>query len=208
MKFETTGGKMTSNIKSTYRILDCDRIHQGDVLKDFSFIQLLGDIETDNIKNIDFKYLVILSQDCDLEGAKSFQDKLMDKKEGEIINGNKFLPSILVAPLFEDEKLNEGTYLSHLKFKMDNKGSEHRTKWKDIINNNNPRYHYLGNFDENSNNYIVDFKIFYTVPYEYIFKRFEDCYYKSLNELFREDLSNRFFNYQSRIGLPPVDENK
>ena len=200
---------MTSNINSAYRILERDRIHQGDVLKDLTFIQLSGEIGTDDYERVGYKYFVILSQDCDLEGAKILNDKLMNKEEGgQMINGNKFLPSVLIAPLFEDKDLNKGTYLSHLNFKMDDKGSEHRTKWKEIINNNNPRYHFLGKFDEDSKNYILDFKIFYSIPYEYVYKRFEDCYYKSLNELFREDLSNRFFNYQSRIGLPPVDENK
>ncbi len=90
---------------------------------------------------------------------------------------------------------------------MDDKGRETKTKWKDIVNNNNPRYHYLEKFNDYSKNYIIDFKIFYTIPYEYISSKFEECYYMSLNELFREDLSNRFFNYHSRIGLPPIDDN-
>lgn len=133
--------------------------------------------------------------------------KIEEKCDDEIINGNKYLPSTLIAPLFEDLEINQGTYLSHLNFKMDDKGRETKTKWKDIVNNNNPRYHYLEKFNDYSKNYIIDFKIFYTIPYEYISSKFEECYYMSLNELFREDLSNRFFNYHSRIGLPPIDDN-
>ncbi|MBR5503451.1 MAG: hypothetical protein IKV87_03250 [Methanobrevibacter sp.] len=198
---------MNSRIESVYRKLECDRIHQGDILKNFSFFQLLGEIHEGEYEKVDYNYSIVLSQDCDLDGASKLDQKLLSKGEEELINGNKFFPSVLIAPLFEEKELNEGTYLSHLKFKMDEKGKKHKTKWKDIVSNNNPRYHYLGNFDETSKKYIMDFKIFYSVPYKLISNRFEDCYFTSLNELFREDLSNRFFNYHSRIGLPEFDKN-
>ena len=88
-------------------------------------------------------------------------------------------------------------------FKMDLKGKRSKSKWQVIEKNNDPRYHFLSDSEKNVlPNLIIDFKIFYTLPYDYIFFRYADIYTCSLNELFRESLSQRFFSYHSRVGLP------
>ena len=91
---------------------------------------------------------------------------------------------------------------------MDNKGSVKKSPWKNITQNNNPRYHYLTDINEELPNLIIDFKIFYTLPYDYIFLNYDDYYTCSLNELIRENLSQRFFNYHARIGLPVFEKTK
>ena len=197
---------MTSSIKSIYRKLDCDRVHQGDILKNFQIPFIKDDCSKEiNVKVTNPLFSIILSQDCDIDGI-NLLNKSMNAKD-KIINGNKFLPSVIIAPLYEASKINQGTYLSHLGFKMDEKGNEKKTKWKNIISNENPRYHYLEKIIDEGEGMIMDFKIFYSVPYDYIFSRYEGCYFMSLNELFRENLSARFFNYHSRIGLPPTKDN-
>ncbi|WP_292474386.1 hypothetical protein [Methanosphaera sp.] len=49
---------------------------------------------------------------------------------------------------------------------------------------------------------VFDFKRYYTVSTSYIYSVFSDYYLISLNELYRENLSSRFANYLSRMGLP------
>ncbi|MDO5819625.1 MAG: hypothetical protein Q4P11_04755 [Methanobrevibacter sp.] len=198
---------MTSNIKSVYRKLSRDRIHQGDILENFEipFIKEEASKEL-NVKTTKSPFSVILSQDCDLDGIGRLNNSMKMEDENQILNGNKFLPSILITPLYDAKKINKGTYLNHLGFKMDDKGGLNRTKWKNIKNNKDPRYHYL-KLEDIRKELIADFKIFYIAPYDYIFSRYGKCYFTSLNELFREDLSTRFFNYQARIGLPPINEN-
>lgn len=150
-----------------------------------------------------------MSQDCDLDGVHSLYSKIQmsDNLENtKVINGNKFLPSIIIAPAFLAEDINTDDYLSDLGFKMDNKGSTKKSLWKSIENNTNPRYHFIkDDVNEQLPNLVIDFKIFYTLPYDYIYLNF-NYYYCSLNELVCENLSQRFFNYHSRIGLPIFKE--
>ena len=191
---------MSSNINSMYRILKQDRIHQGDVLINLKFSNHYNSIN-ENVTN----YHVILSQDCDLDCVCNLLGKGVNSSP-DLINGNKYLPSILFAPAFLTDNVHDGTYLSYLGFQMENKGKRTKTKWQDICKNNNLRYHFLdGCVEFDIPNLIIDFKIFYTLPFEFVNDEFDKCYGCSLNELFREDLSNRFFNYHSRIGLPEIN---
>lgn len=197
---------MVSSIKSVYRSLNCDRIHQGDLLSDFEFPIIVSAGNQSNIQLTSIQYGVILSQDCDLEGIHILNSQIQKMEEfssANPINGNKFLPSIIIAPAFLAEDVNSGDYLLDMGFKMDNKGKPSRSLWQSIMKNNNPRYHFLSDSKEDGlPNLIIDFKIFYTLPYNYIFCRYDDIYACSLNELFRESLSQRFFTYHSRVGLP------
>ena len=94
---------MTSNIKTMYRKLENDRVHQGDILKDFDipFIISKPELSTESTKP---PYSIIISQDCDLDGISKINDSLNNKSEEELINGNKFLPSIIIAPLYEADE--------------------------------------------------------------------------------------------------------
>ena len=196
---------MSSNIKSVYRILEKDRLHQGDILSNFEFptINTLDDEE--NIEFTSIPHGVILSQDCDLDGAHMLHSKIQETRKfdkNNPINGNKFLPSIIIAPAFYAEEVNTGKYLLEMGFEMEPKGSLKKSNWKNIENNNNPRYHYLSDINKFLPNLVIDFKIFYTLPYDYLYLNFDKYYTCSLNELVRENLSQRFFNYHARIGLP------
>lgn len=197
---------MVSSIKSVYRSLNCDRIHQGDVLSDFKFPTIVSLGNDDNIELTSIQYGMILSQDCDLEGIHILNSQIRqtdDFSSINPINGNKFLPSIIIAPAFLAEDVNSGDYLLDMGFKMDNKGNPSKSNWQSIEKNNNPRYHFLSDSEEEGlPNLIIDFKIFYTLPYDYIFFKYTDVYTCSLSELFRESLSQRFFSYHSRVGLP------
>ena len=52
-------------------------------------------------------------------------------------------------------------------------------------------------------NYIIDFRYFFTADIKQFTK---EKYVMSLDDLFREKVTQRFSNYLSRIGLPVVNE--
>lgn len=202
---------MCSKIKTLYRKYEHDRIHQGDLLTDVDVPIILYSNEEPTLDIITFQYGLVLSQDCDLEGAKWLHLSIQKKghfDEEDPIKGNSFLPSIIIAPAFIADNVRVGDYLSPLGFKMVHKGRSDSTTWSKIESNNDPRYHFIGEFKDDLKipPLVVDFKIFYTVPYEYIYAEYGHDTIYSLNELFREDLSQRFFNFHSRIGLPLLEE--
>ena len=113
------------------------------------------------------------------------------------------MPSILLSPAYPADKLREGIHLEFIGMDMSKIGKTKSSNWRKIIQNETPRYHYLDKFDEiGLIDLVIDFKRYYTLPRQYLYSIREDSYLISLNELYREDLSNRFSNYLSRIGLP------
>lgn len=180
-----------SNITQYYIKHDMDRIYQGDILKDVSF----RFCENQDVVEISCPYVVVLSQDCDL-----LQCKCNLCNEGQ---NNQYLPNIIVFPAFVDLKLREGHHLEEIYgIKQQHINSE---QFRSIQQNNNSRYHYLkGSVDFEIANLIIDFKLYYTVPYNDLKQKYKSSYVATLNELFREHLSQRFANYLSRIGLPEI----
>ena len=181
-----------SSITQCYVVHDKDRIYQGDILKDVE----LCFCENKDVVEISCPYIVILSQDCDLLQCRC--NECSSDREN-----NQYLPNVIVFPAFVDENLREGNHL------FDIYGIKQRKinsdQFREIKANNNPRYHYLKrNTEFELANLIIDFKLYYTVPYHDLKQKYEGSYVATLNELFREHLSQRFSNYLSRIGLPEI----
>ena len=79
------------------------------------------------------------------------------------------------------------------------------TRWNLINNNEIPRYHHLDRYDDyNIPDLIIDFKHYYTVQRMRLYEEVSQTYLATVNELFRESLSQRFAQYLSRIGLPDL----
>jgi hypothetical protein len=177
-----------------YRKHDTDRVCQGDILSDFVYPEWVSrEDKKIKIKHRIIPYLIILTQDCDLEGDHN--NRINDKDTQD-----KYLQSILVCPAYYAEKLRNGTHLEQLELKMEYQNSK---KWKTITNNDNPRYHYLIECKEYQiPELTIDFKHYYSIPRDILYKEIKHHYAGSLNELFRESLSQRFAYYLSRIGLP------
>jgi hypothetical protein len=136
-------------------------------------------------------YAVLLSQDCDIE---------QDNPDGEY--RNQFLPNYLLLPAFLALQLQEGKHLSAFNLKTERIDS---TRWKTLKQNKNDRYHFLdsdGNFQVPE--LVLDFKAYYTIPRETLRFLYPSCYFATVNELFRESLSQRFANYLARIALPDL----
>lgn len=209
---------MKSNIESIYRMHDSFKIFQGDILRDVNVI--VGyDENHKNFNEFFMEYIIILSQDCDLEQDYNSYQKFLnfsnqfdlsdldvnscskDEKTGICSMYDKLLPSVLVCPAFPAKKLREGIHLN--KFNNYILPRINSSNWKLVKDNQNSRYHFLKAFPEYQiPDLVIDFKRYYTLPIPYVYSVFSESYVGSLNELYRERVSQRFVNYLSRIGLP------
>jgi len=177
-----------------------ERVCQGDIVKDIKHIEHAlireGNIE---ISKIIFPHVIVLTQDCDLE-----QNFLQKRKKSKKPNDDKTLISIIVAPLYNVEHVYDGVHLSELGLQMRtiNRNKE-KMENKYLRYNLMPRYHYL-EFPQGLplTASVIDFKHYFTVGYLENIK--STNFVCKVRELYREDISQRFANFLSRIGLPNI----
>ncbi len=182
------------------------RLLQGDIISNVEFIESAdqkGGVIT--ISKIKFPNVVVLTQDCDLQqdhsGSRT-EKKLNDKSQ------DKRLFSVLVAPLYNLEHVYAGEHLSELGWEMA-KIKRKKTPDQHLRNNMNPRFHYL-HFESTVPLVpsVVDFKHYFSVKVETLKTVKRKEFVCQLAPLFREDLSQRFAAFLSRIGLPEKREAK
>jgi len=189
-----------------FRRTSLERVTQGDIYRDIEITSALKTIGSDGQDEFEFEaitynYAVVLTQECDLEQDHKNRKEVGDKHD-------KFIPSILLAPAYLAERLREGVHLEDLELKMEKISSK---PWTTLKQNKNARYHFLPkNIDFSVPDLVIDFKHYFTILRDHLYEILkEDEYYiASLADLFREDLSHRFTNYLSRIGLPEQKEEK
>jgi hypothetical protein len=176
------------------------RVNQGDIFRDVEMIEYSvekgGSLETSKIV---FPLVLVLSQDCDLE-----QDYRFRWSRSKPATQDKWLISVLVAPLYNVEHVYAGEHLSDLGMTME-KINRKKTDGRRLQNNETPRYHYLS-FPESLPivDSVVDLKHYFTVNVEYLRKLRRANFVCRLAPLFREDVSQRFAAYLARIGLPTL----
>ncbi|MCE5248920.1 hypothetical protein LLG96_01735 [bacterium] len=182
-----------SKIEKPYVFHDRERICQGDILRDFSFYYINSTNEV--IKGF-YNYIIIITQDCDL---KSYFEKKNNTDENEFFN--QFVPSILFIPAFPLDIIKEGEHLIGIyKIKQERLNS---SKIDRIKKQNETRYHFLPSYkDYQIPELIIDFKLYYTVSFDYTLIHYINYYLGTVNEIYRERLSQRFADYLNRIGLP------
>ncbi len=186
-----------SKIKTFYEKHDCERICQGDILRDFHIFFTKANKEA---FEGEFLYIIILSQDCDILNEYLKRTKINNNEQQSF---NQFLPNIIYCPAFPYEEIKEGTHLE----KLYNIKQENLITSK-VKNNREDRFHYLQkHIDYQVPELVIDFKLYYTMPVEDLCKQHKISYLATVNELFRENLSQRFSNYLNRIGLPEIKEN-
>lgn len=176
------------------------RICQGDIFHDVEHIEHVkergGIVE---VSKIIFPNIVVLTQDCDLEQDFRFRKPSIPGKTQD-----KLLISVLVAPIYNAEHVFLGEHMSALNMKMEaiKKGKSAGTFLK---NNERPRYHYL-DFPQSPSlvDSVVDFKHYFSLNIHYLMRIRSQNFVCRLAELHREDLSQRFAAYLSRIGLPDI----
>lgn len=189
---------LASKIASEYEVHNKDRVCQGDILRDVSFdvVESGG-----SVVEYCFAYMLVLSQDCDLEHGSKFFDSSPDEKG--IVSFNQFLPSIKVYPGFTEAEFRKGEHLKDVfKIKTTNCNSD---QWKKIKQNLDPRFHYLSRCPEKQiPELVIDFKVYFTINMAYFLTFYKEAYLATINELFRESVLQRCCFYSSRIGLPEI----
>lgn len=170
------------------------RVSQGDIFRDVECIEYAvekkGIIE---VSKIVFPLVVVLTQDCDLA-----QDNGNRAKEFQ----NATLLSVLVAPLYNAEQLFRGEHLSDLDLKTE-PISKNKTPGATLMKNERPRYHFIDfPTDVPLVASIADFKHYFSAHVTYLESVRKKQFVCRLSDLYREDLSQRFSAYLSRIGLP------
>lgn len=184
-----------------YDIEKCSdtRIHQGDIFKNLPFFENYVEKEgAFELSILEFPFSIVLSQECDLE--QNCRERASFAGVGsEMKKHDKFLVSLLCAPLYNAEHLFAGEHLSYLQIEAERKGSEQK---KYIKSNRESRYHYI-EFDGDIEIVpsVIDFKHYFSIALPYLESNLGNrvC---SIRPIFRESISQRFSNYLSRIGLP------
>jgi len=101
-------------IKYQIEVLSDEQVHQGDIFKSVqyydNFVEQGGRFELSLLR---FPYSIILTQECDLNNnlkeRKSIDETLEIRKQ------DKYLISLLCAPLYNAEHLFTGNHLSFFK---------------------------------------------------------------------------------------------
>ncbi len=181
-----------------------NRISQGDIYKDvWCFENISQDNNSLKINRIFFPYVVVLTQDCDIQQ----HDEYVGQKSGQLF-------SVLVAPIYNVASFMEGKHLEEMHLSspsyisskgkiLESTGQKINSEGQLIINNQIARYHYL-NFENNIEvpPSIVDFKHYFSLGVNYLKNDKNKDFVCRLKPLYRELLTQRFSNYLSRIGLP------
>lgn len=176
------------------------RICQGDIIKDVNCVDRVfardGLLEVSQIR---FNYVIVLTQDCDLEEDHIFRT---EQKETQ----DKWLISVLVAPLYNAEHVYSGEHLVEMGIKSQ-PINKTKTPGHFLRQNQMPRYHYLEfPADVPIVPSVIDFKHYFSVPVLYLCELKATKVVCAISELYREDISQRFASFLSRIGLPDLSE--
>lgn len=188
-------------------IIKCDkhtdgRIHQGDVFRNVPFYESYSEKDGSfELSILEFPYAIILTQECDLEQNTKERASFQSLQQGQFTKQDKFLVSLLCAPLYNATHLFGGEHLLELNMSAEPKNKEQRNY---IKQDREPRYQYI-EFEENDKINIVpsiiDFKHYFSLSLSYLEASMKNRV-RSISPLFRESISQRFSNYLSRIGLP------
>ena len=197
---------MISNITQRFIVDNESKFpHQGDVLRDLNYVtagHYSSSTKKIDLIKINLQYAVIGNQECDLQ---QYNDKIKKNAKG-VINTDekgqkdKYIPNIILFPAYLQEPFRTGDHLSP-------SGSQpwNSEKWREITKNKNDRFHFIASDVRfQIQDLVIDFKHIYTIKTEYFLESYSGWYLASMNELFREHLSQRFCNYLSRIGLPEI----
>jgi hypothetical protein len=174
------------------------RVSQGDIFRDIDYIEHCSEINgIINISKITFPHIYVLTQDCDLAQDFLFRTTTPQKSQ------DKFLISVLVAPIYNAEFVNTGEHLSDIGYTMQDFTAGLKRDFQIIKMNKNPRYHYL-NFGQESSipPSIIDFKQYFSLNIKYLESIKNTNRLFKIQSLYREDISQRFSSFLSRIGLP------
>lgn len=188
-------------IKYQVEAIPGGQIHQGDIFKNIPFYESFKESNYRfELSYLRFPFAVVLTQECDLQHNLKERKDINKPNKEDIVKQDKYLLSLLCAPLYNAEHLFAGNHLRSLKIESELKNSDQR---KYIKQNRDPRYHYI-EFDDQTIKLVplvIDFKHYFAVSLNILEEKVDQriC---SIKPIFRELLTQRFSNFLSRIGLP------
>lgn len=176
-------------------------VNQCDIFRDIEFIEYVKEEDyIIEVSKIVFPLAIVLTQACDLKQDYDARKRINETQSG---NHDKFLMSVIVAPIYNFEDFRQGVHLNQLGLEMTAQGKRTKSQCDNIIKNENKRYHYLKFSDEvEIVESVIDFKHYFTVNVNYLNIIYEKSYVCSIDSLYRELISQRFSNFLARIGLP------
>lgn len=182
-----------SRIKSPYKQYRKARLCQGDIFEDL-LISIGSGSDTTHIE-FSLEYAVVLTQDCDLQ--QDFDERNTRPRP---LTSDKHLDTILICPAYPVEDFAKGVHITGRRMSVfSTKDVEKKLKQNDAYK----RYHYLReDLDNGVPELVLDFKHFLTAPRDVLYQQRKKSYIASVNEIYREALSQRFANFLARIGLP------
>jgi len=175
----------------------CPRVCQGDIVRDVEYFERVTEQEgIIELSKVVFPLAIVLTQDFDLA-----QDHLFRTEEQA--TQDKWLISVLLAPIYNAEHVFAGEHLSEIGVKSQ-LIRKNKTDGQRVVQNKDPRYHYLefpGGVEVVPS--IVDFKHYFACPVAYLETvKTNGGFVCKVAPLYREDISQRFAAFLSRIGLP------
>ena len=183
------------------------QICQGDIFKDvkYTYISAVYD-DTVEVVEYTFPMAIIISQACDVDSMS----RLVDMKSGKV---NKFMPSILLCPIYDKEEAKKMTHIddafTELKLSkiVEKDKPLFTSKEFDVVTNDwHYRFHSLRIVEEKKGNtllenVIIDFKHYFTVPAAYLYAN-RNNRFCHLDSLFAEQVTLKFATFLSRVAIP------
>jgi len=191
-----------STITKARKIQESDPVSQGNVYKNVKYSYL--DSESDEFVNIieyEFPLAIIVSQACDVTSMNDLQETGLGK-------ATKFMPSILMCPIYDKNSLHDVNHLSDFVtnelFKI-NKETFFTSKDINLAENDmHYRFHVLNVKIADKlvmNDAVIDNKHFFTVSPSYLFSnKFNRVF--TLENLFAEQVTLKFASYLARVAIP------
>ena len=181
-------------------------ICQGDVFSDVRYNYLdKEDNDSAEVVEYTFPMAIIISQACDVDSIS----KMLEKSSGKV---NKFMPSILMCPIYDKEEAKGLAHLDKAFYELEinkERGKDEQlftTKEYNVVEQDwHYRYHALTVTDKKGNiileNAVIDFKHYFTVPPSYLFQNRNQRIFH-IDSLFAEQITLKFATFLSRVAIP------
>lgn len=195
-----------STTSLAHKTSPADHICQGDIYKDVQYSYISEDNE-DSIEIIEYTFplAIVISQACDVD----YMSQILEIRSGNV---NKFMPSILMCPIYDRDEAKNMNHLDAafeeldiVKEKCD--ATLFNRKEGEVIDKDwHYRFHALTVKDSTKKivlleNALIDFKHYFTVPASYLYSNKVNRLYH-LDSLFAEQITLKFSTYLSRVAIP------